>query len=795
VGLLIHSPVPIVMLWGEPGYMIYNDAYSVFAGARHPSLLGMRVRDAWPEVADFNDNVMKVGLAGGTLAYRDQELTLYRNGRPEQVWLNLDYSPVIDDSGEPAGVIAIVVENTERVLADRRRAFRVELADRLATLTDRNDLPRVAAAMLGRHLGANRVGFSEIAPGGETAICVTCYTDGVALFEGEFKLDALGAANAASQRQGKTLVVADVTTDPSQDKAIWATLETRAVVSVSLIREGRLQASMFINQKTPRIWTPDEITLIEDVAARTWDAMERARAEQLLRHANETLEAQVAERTRELAASRATMRSIFENSFTLQGLVALDGVLIDANETSLSLIAAELRDVAGLPFEECPWFSATPGMRSIVGNALAQARAGHTARQEILVNLPVGGWRYFDLALRPIFDPAGQVTAIVPEAVETTERRQTEEALRQAQKLEAMGQLTGGVAHDFNNLLTPILGCLDMLHRRRVGTEREQKLIEGGLQSADRARTLVQRLLAFARKQPLQPQPVDVTTLIGGMRELIASTLGTPVHLEVDIPPGLPAAVAEITQLEMALLNLAVNAKDAMPAGGTLRITATAEQVTSPNHASLRAGTYVRITMADTGIGMDEATLNRAVEPFFSTKGIGKGTGLGLSMVHGLALQLGGGLVIASTPHRGTTVNLYLPASPSPAEPPEQPIPANPAARAGTALVVDDEEVVRATTADMLAELGYRVLQAGSAAEALKLLESTDIDLLITDHVMPGMSGTALAYAIRTYRPKLPVLVISGFAELDGVAPDVPRLAKPFRSADLAATLAAIEKR
>jgi PAS domain S-box-containing protein len=795
VGVLIRSAVPIVMLWGEPGYMIYNDAYSVFAGARHPALLGMKVREAWPEVADFNDNVMKVGLAGGTLAYRDQELTLYRNGAPEQVWLNLDYSPVLDESGTPAGVIAIVVETTERVLADRRRAFRVELADRLATLTNRNDLPHVAARMLGGYLGVSRVGFSEIAADGETAICETCYVDGVAPFAGEFRLSALGTGNAVWQRLGKTLVVGDVATDPAQDQVQWAALETRAVVSVPLIRDGLFRASMFINQRTPRAWTAEEITTIEEVASRTWDAMERVRAEELLRKANETLEAQVAERTRELAASRARMRTIFENSLTLQGLVGLDGIVIDVNRTSLQVIAAELSDVVGKPFAECPWFSATPGMADIVRNALSQARAGHAVRQEVLVNLPVGGWRWFDFALRPILDAAGQVVAIVPEAAETTERRQTEEALRQAQKLEAMGQLTGGVAHDFNNLLTPILGCLDMLHRRRVGNEREQLLVEGGLQSAERARTLVQRLLAFARKQPLQPQPVDVAAVMGGMRELIASTIGASVHLQVDVPPSLPAAIAEITQLEMALLNLAVNARDAMPDGGTLRMVAAAEQVTPPHPIGLRAGHYVRISMSDTGTGMDEATLQRAVEPFFSTKGIGKGTGLGLSMVHGLALQLGGGLAIASTLNVGTTVDLYLPATLAPADLTESSVPARAVTSAGTALLVDDEDAVRATTAAMLADLGYNVLQAASAAEALTLLQAADVDILVTDHVMPGMSGTALAYAVRTHLPRLPVLVISGYAELDGVAPDLPRLAKPFRSADLAATLAAIETR
>lgn len=794
VGLIVHSPVPIVMLWGVDGYMIYNDAYSVFAGARHPGVLGMKVRQAWPEVADFNDNVMKVGLSGGTLAYKDQELTLYRNGVPEKVWMNLDYSPVMDESGRPGGVIAIVVETTERVRADRRRAFRVELADRLAALAHPRELPEAAAGLLGHHLDVSRVGFSEVQADGDTAICDTCYANGVALFTGAFSLSSLGPANAALQRQGKTLVVNDVMADPAQDQAPWAALETRAVVSVPLIRDGHLRATLFVNQREPRRWSTDEVALIEDVAARTWDAVERARAEILLREAKETLEIQVTERTRQLQASEARLRTIFQNSFTHQCFVTLDGRVADANATALESIGATLADIVGQHVSGAPWFSATPGASEQVYHAVALARGGQATRTEMLVNLPVGGWRWFDFAMRPIRAADGQVTAIVAEAVETTERRLAEEALRQAQKLEAMGQLTGGVAHDFNNLLTPILGGLDMLHRRGVGNERERRLIEGALQSAERARTLVQRLLAFARKQPLQPQPVDVAALITNMRDLIASTSGPRIRLELDIEPDLPAATAETGQLEMALLNLAVNARDAMASGGVLAITARSVTVEPSNPLALKPGHYVRITVSDTGIGMDATTLQRAIEPFFSTKGIGRGTGLGLSMVHGLASQLGGALRLASKPGLGTSVELLLPASAVPPDTQVQPKALRRAPRAGVALLVDDEALVRATTADMLFELGYLVVQACGADEALQVLEERKIDLVVTDHLMPGMTGTELAHIMRARQPGLPILVISGYAELEGIAPDLPRLAKPFRGEDLSVTLAGLRR-
>jgi PAS domain S-box-containing protein len=367
-----------------------------------------------------------------------------------------------------------------------------------------------------------------------------------------------------------------------------------------------------------------------------------------------------------------------------------------------------------------------------------------------------------------------------------------QEALRQAQKMEAMGQLTGGVAHDFNNLLTPILGSLDLLHRKALGGAREQRLVEGALQSAERARTLVQRLLAFARRQPLQPGPVDLPELVRGMVELVASTSGPRIRIETLIDEPLPYARADANQLEMAILNLAVNARDAMPEGGSLTIAAGPRTVAAGEVADLPAGDYVRLTVADTGIGMDQATLARAVEPFFSTKGVGRGTGLGLSMVHGLAAQLGGALTLDSRPGEGTVAALWLPVSDSaPAFAAARQEPEEAArATAGTVLLVDDEALVRASTADMLTELGYDVVEADSGHGALALIDLRLPDLVITDHLMPGLSGTDLALILATERPGLPVLIVSGYAELDGLPADLPRLTKPFRQADLAECVA-----
>jgi CheY-like chemotaxis protein/two-component sensor histidine kinase len=316
----------------------------------------------------------------------------------------------------------------------------------------------------------------------------------------------------------------------------------------------------------------------------------------------------------------------------------------------------------------------------------------------------------------------------------------------------------------------------------------------GALEAAERAKTLVQRLLAFARRQPLQPVAVDLGALVEGMAGLLMSTLGPTIDVRVEIEDDLPAALADANQLEMALLNLAVNARDAMPDGGRLTIAAARESVSGKHRSGLPRGQFLRLSVVDTGVGMDEATLARAVEPFFSTKGIGKGTGLGLSMVHGLAAQLGGALSLQSHPHQGTTVELWLPVSGVPLDEPGIDRAAQHAAVSrGHALLVDDEDLVRMSTADMLADMGFDVLEAGSAEEALRLLHGgAEVDILVTDHLMPGMSGANLARAARTLRPRLPVLIVSGYAEAEGVAPDLPRLVKPFRVAELAERVAAM---
>ena len=495
-----------------------------------------------------------------------------------------------------------------------------------------------------------------------------------------------------------------------------------------------------------------------------------------------------------LEETQVRLRTFFETSYQYRALISLDGRLLEANATALAAAAVRREDVVGQPLWKTPWFAQTKGIPEAVRAAIASVAAGAARREDIHLLLPSAGWRWLDYTLRPLIDTRGASVGIVLEAVDITERREAEAALRQSQKLEAMGQLTGGVAHDFNNLLTPIIGGLDLLQRRGLGGEREQRLIDGALQSAERAKTLVQRLLAFARRQPLRTGPVDLSALIAGMADLIATTSGPKIEVVCDAPIDLPHVQADANQLEMALLNLSVNARDAMPDGGRLTLSAGREIVGAGHRLQrqLQLGPYVRLSVTDTGRGMDEATLARAVEPFFSTKAQGRGTGLGLSMAHGLASQLGGALTIASRPEEGTTVEFWLPVSAGAAQPRQRTLAANTRpGEAETVLLVDDEALARTSTAMMLGDLGYQVIEAASGAEALEIIETgRRFALLITDQLMPGLSGTELIRALRLRRPGAPALIVTGYAQT--LPSDLPHLSKPFRHADLAAAIASL---
>ncbi|MEO6012250.1 MAG: PAS domain S-box protein [Devosia sp.] len=394
-----------------------------------------------------------------------------------------------------------------------------------------------------------------------------------------------------------------------------------------------------------------------------------------------------------------------------------------------------------------------------------------------------------------VHDESGELIGFAKVTRDMTERKAAEQALAQAnqelmqsQKMEAIGRLTGGVAHDFNNLLMAVTGSLELLRKRVSHDEQALRLVDNALLGAHRGAALTQRMLAFARRQELRPEAVDVGVLVGGMADLLSGSLGPTIELDIDIPAGLSPVLIDANQLELAILNLAVNANDAMPDGGKLRIVA--REVAEAADKTLTPGRYVTLTIADNGEGMDEDTLDHATEPFFTTKGVGKGTGLGLAMVRGLTEQSGGTVTIESRVGEGTSVTLWIPVSDTAAGEGLagwEPVPdTKPAQARLRILVVDDDVLVAMNTTAMLEDLGHEAVEVHSGRDALGQLEAGHFDLMITDQAMPQMTGAQLIEAARAKWPALPVVLATGYAELpEGTDRNLPRLGKPFMQADL----------
>lgn len=378
-------------------------------------------------------------------------------------------------------------------------------------------------------------------------------------------------------------------------------------------------------------------------------------------------------------------------------------------------------------------------------------------------------------------------TALAAVLAEVEQRERAEEQLRHAQKMETIGQLTGGVAHDFNNLLTAVMGNLELLRKHLPADPKTERLFNGAMLGAQRGAALTQRLLAFARQQDLKIEPANLADLIRGATSLIERSAGSQVEIEVDLPTDLPRVLVDANQIELAVINLVVNARDAMPNGGNLIVSV--DRNTPPKEVGLPNGEFVRLRVEDNGEGMDAATLKKATDPFFSTKDLGKGTGLGLSMVHGLAVQLNGALRLTSEVGRGTVVELWLPTTTTEADT-EQVAPTDAGGEPVdkiTILVVDDDELIAMSMVDMLEDVGHDVIEVNSAAGALDVLrEDRPIDLMITDFLMPRMNGAQLASAARRIRPNLPILLATGYAELPAKLDiHLPRIAKPYQQDQL----------
>ncbi len=645
VQMLLASPVPIVMLWGYQGYMIYNDAYSDFAGGRHPYLLGAPVELGWPEVAEFNRHVVNTCLAGGTLTYHSKELVLLRDGVPEDVWMDLYYSPVSDDNGKPAGVMAIVVETTDHVISERRRQE--------AEAAYRADNERVRLAL---NAGA---------------------------LLGSFVWDLKANRLSADERFARTFCY------PSTQDL------------------GNLP----IDFAETRIH-PDD---------RAW----------------------VSERVDQSVANGEPYNAEYR-------VMRADGSYRWVQASGCCEF-----DEQGKPFR-------FPGV-------LIDIHERKTAEESLL-----------------------KFTRDLEQRVsdEVQARLAAEEQLRQSQKLEAIGGLTGGVAHDFNNLLQVIAGNLHLLARHEPDNANVQRRVSASIAAVERGAKLSTQLLAFARRQPLSPAVCDPLQIFEGLGELLQRTMGETIQIDICLPEDAWYIHVDRNQLENAILNLAINARDAMQGEGLIELTAQNVSLDREFCAGkgITEGDYVRVALRDNGMGMPEQVLAQAFEPFFTTKPDGKGTGLGLSMVFGFVKQSGGHIEMSSVEGEGTRVQLYFPRS-------RRALPCEPSAHEvhqyggdETILVVEDNEAVRTSTVELLREEGYQVLTAPNADVAMQmLLEGAPVQLIFTDVVMPGLiKSTDLAAWAKVQLPPVAVLFTSGhtrdmISRNHQLSPDTFLLSKPYR--------------
>ncbi|KQQ36235.1 diguanylate cyclase [Duganella sp. Leaf126] len=719
VSNMLRSTLPMVALLGEDGVMIYNDGYSVFAGRRHPMSLGSRVCESWPEVAEHNAHVIRVALAGGTLAYTDQEMTLLRSGRPEQVWMDLDYAPILDEAGKPFGVLVVVVETTAKVRAVQQLR------------ASENTFRTLAQAIPSQVWAADADG------------ALTWLNEQVYRYSGTQPGQLTGDAWTAVLHPD----------DSARVTAAWrASVATAQNFEVEYrIRRADGAWRWHIVRAMPII---DDNGVVQRWVGTSTDIEDQ-------KATASKLQQQVAERT----AERDRM---WRHATDVMLVASFDGWITSVNPAFTRLLGWDEHEIIGTSLYQLIHPDDLQSSRAEM-TSLAQGQT--TFRFENRTLRKGGGHAILSWTAVP---DEGYIHAvgrdITVERAAAEEVRRTALKLQQAQKMEAIGKLTGGVAHDFNNLLQVISGNLQLLASDVRGMPRAVHRVEQALAGVTRGAKLASYLLAFGRRQALDPRVVRIGRFITGMEDMLRRSLGEEIEIETVISGGLWNTLVDTAQVENAVLNLCINARDAMDGVGKLTIevgNALLDERYASNHPELAPGQYVMIAVSDTGSGMSPEIMAQAFDPFFSTKPEGKGSGLGLSMVYGFVRQSGGHVQIYSEPGCGTTVKLYLPRSTDIEDAPAPPEPRAVVGGQETILVAEDDEGVRATVVEMLGELGYRVLKAGDAASALSIIDSgIPIDLLFTDVVMPGpLRSPELARKARERLPGIGVLFTSGYTE------------------------------
>ena len=677
------------------------------------------------------------------------------------LWVEANGSCELDANGAPLRFPGILFDIDNRKRHALRQAAELELGDRLRDLRDTASMAELLAEILGRTLGVRRAGYGRVDASGHEIVVERdwCADASIASVAGRHRFGTYGTF-LENLLRGEIVAIPDVGQDPrtAQLSTSLRELQVESLLNVPLMERGQLVAVLFLHDTLTRSWSADEIAFIRTVADRTWAAAERVRAEADLRRLNERLEAEVGERTRE----RDLVWRVSPDLFVACGH---DGRFRSVNPAWSEALGYEPAELIEQHFDRLLHRDDIAPVRA----ALDRLGEGVPVRDlDTRLRARNGGYRWYSWTCLPDGDEfyaAGR---------DMTDRKSLEEQLRQSQKMEAVGQLTGGLAHDFNNLLTGIVGSLELLQTRidqgRVGDL--SRYVTAAQGAANRAAALTHRLLAFSRRQTLDPKPVDADALVDGIEELIRRTVGPEIELQVVKTPDLWSTLCDPNQLENALLNLCINARDAMPGGGRLTIE-TANRLVDPYAAHMRdlaAGRYVALSVTDTGTGMPPDVIERAFDPFFTTKPIGQGTGLGLSMIYGFVKQSGGQIRIHSAVGVGTGVTLYLPCHDGEADAAAAAAALIEAPRASdgeTVLVVDDEPTVRMLVVEVLSELGYNAVEASDGSSGLRVLQSgRRIDLLVTDVGLPGgMNGRQLADAARVGAPGLKVLFITGYAE------------------------------
>ena len=791
-----------------------NESYARLFGSR--DFIGRTVREVFPDLAGqgFYELLESTYATGERFIAEHTPIRLQSSpdAVADEIFLDFIYEPVRDDAGEVSGlfihghdVTAAHVAHEALRARERLHKFWIGFDEALRHLADPRQVMATASERLGRYLRAGRCGYSEIDPTGMFITVERDWTDGaVPTAAGRWRLQDFPSTLTADYRAGRTVRLDDVQSDPRVSQAAaaaYAAIGIGAQLSVPLVKDGRLVAGLFVHRARAHPWADEDEALVRAVAERTWSEVERARAETLLRELNETLEQRIEERIEAARQSETRFRGIFDSTYQLIELVGLDGTILEANRAALDTVGAATSTVVGLPAWDAPLFRRTPEAVAALKAAFPTVAAGGFFRTEFTLLLPDDRVRSYDFSLIPVRDQVDRVIFIVAEGRDITDLRAMEAHLRQSQKMEAVGQLTGGIAHDFNNMLQAVRFGLE-LARRRVGQDRAGDALafmDDAVKGVDRAAALTLRLLAFARRQVLDAKPVMADALILGMVELIQRTVGSAITVQTQMDDGQWPVMCDASQVENAILNLAINACDAMPDGGILTLATRDVRLSSAEitgQDEVEPGDFVEISVTDTGTGMTPEVLTHAFEPFYTTKPIGQGTGLGLSQIYGFVRQSGGLVRLESSPDRGTTIRLFLPrhlqgAAVQPTQAPSQDHKSEGAGK--VVVLVEDVKGVRELIAEGLREKGYIVLDAEDGPVALRLFaEHVRVDILVTDLGLPGMNGRKVAEAARERWPGLPVLFITGYAGsmLDGqLARGMEVISKPFTLDALTAKL------